>query len=80
MIESMPMGKYQKGDHVKFEVSDEQSNESEWLWLAVDSSDDEQEIVFGRLDSLPIVATDMRLGQEFAVSYEKIRDHRRFTN
>ncbi len=72
------MGKYQKGDHVKFEVSDEGSSESEWLWLEVDSSDDGRQIVFGRLDSQPIVATDMKLGQELAVNYEKIRDHRRF--
>jgi len=40
MIESTPMGKYQKGDHVKFEVSDEESSESEWLWLLVEGSDD----------------------------------------
>lgn len=79
MIESTAMGKYGKGDHVKFEVVDDHSGESEWLWLAVDSSDDEEEVVFGRLDSQPIVATDLRLGQELAVSYEKIRDHRRFT-
>jgi uncharacterized protein YegJ (DUF2314 family) len=74
------MGKYQKGDHVKFEVGGERSSESEWLWLAVDSSDDGEEIVFGRLDSQPIVATDMKLGQKLAVSYEKIRDHRSFAD
>jgi hypothetical protein len=74
------MGKYQKGDHIKFEVRDDGSSESEWLWLAVDSSDDTREIVFGRLDSQPIVITDMKLGQELAVSYDKIRDHRRFAN
>jgi uncharacterized protein YegJ (DUF2314 family) len=80
MIESTLMGKYQKDDHVKFEVSDEGSGESEWLWLLVESSDDEEEIVFGKLDSEPIVATDMRVGQQLAVSYDKIRDRRRFTN
>ena len=74
------MGKYQKGDHVKFEVSEEKSSESELLWLLVADSDDEAEIVFGKLDSEPIVATDMRMGKELAVSYEKIRDHRRFTD
>jgi hypothetical protein len=36
--------------------------------------------VFGKLDSQPVVATDMRVGQELAVSYEKVRDHRRFTD
>jgi hypothetical protein len=78
MIESTLMGKYQKGDHVKFEVNDEGSGKSEWLWLLVESSDDGQEIVFGKLDSEPIVATEMRVGQELAVSYEKVRDHRSY--
>lgn len=73
------MAKYAQGDYVKFEVVSEGS-ESEWMWLLVDSSDDEQEIVFGRLDSQPVAVTDMRLGQELAVSYEKVRDHRRFTD
>jgi hypothetical protein len=80
MIESGQMGKYQNGDHVKFEVVDEHSGESEWMWLLVATSDDEQELVFGKLDSQPIVATDMRLGQELAVSYAKVRDHRRFAD
>ncbi len=80
MIESDPMGKYRSGDHVKFEVVDDHSGESEWMWLLVDDSDDERELVFGKLDSQPIVATDMRLGQELAVSYAKVRDHRRFTD
>jgi len=48
------------------------------LWLSVHRSDDESGIVFGRLDSQPIVMTDMKLGQELAVSYGKVRDHRRF--
>jgi hypothetical protein len=78
MIESISMGKFQKGDHVKFEVADETSGKSEWMWLLVEDSDDEQKIVFGKLDSQPVVATDMRVGQELAVSYEKVRDHRRF--
>ena len=71
-------GKYKKGDHVKFEVEDEAKHESEWLWLAVDTSDDEKEIVFGKLDSAPVVATEMYVGQDLAISYDRIRDHRRF--
>jgi uncharacterized protein YegJ (DUF2314 family) len=78
MIESISMGKFQKGDHVKFEVAHEASGESEWVWLLVEDSDDVQAIVFGKLDSQPVVVTDMRVGQELAVSYEKVRDHRRF--
>ena len=76
------MGKYQKGDHVVFEISnDEGTSESELRRAACSStSDDEEEIVFGTLDSEPIVATDMGVGQKLAVSYEKVRDHRRFAN
>jgi uncharacterized protein YegJ (DUF2314 family) len=74
------MGKYKQGDHVKFEVTGSASADSEWMWLRVDDSDDDEEVVFGRLDSQPVVNTDMRLGQELAVSYKKIRDHRRFEN
>jgi hypothetical protein len=74
------MGGYQKGDHVKIEVRNEGSGEAEWVWLLVDSSDDEHELVFGRVDSRPVVASDMKLGEEFAVSYDKVRDHRRFAD
>jgi uncharacterized protein YegJ (DUF2314 family) len=72
------MGKYSKGDHVKIEAVNEQSGESEWMWLLVDRSDDVNRLVFGQLDSEPIVVTDMRLGQELAVSYDNVREHRRF--
>lgn len=72
------MSKYDKGDHVKIEVTDGASGESEWMWLLVDDCDDSAQIVFGRLDNQPIINTDMKLGQELAVSFEKVRDHRRF--
>lgn len=72
------MGRYSKGEHVKFEADSEQYGESEWMWLLVDRSDDERKLVFGRLDSDPVVITDMHLGQELAVSYDNIREHRKF--
>jgi uncharacterized protein YegJ (DUF2314 family) len=72
------MGRYNKGEHVKIEVGNDQSGESEWMWLLVDRSDDGQRLVFGKLDSEPVAITDMRLGQELAVSYDNIRDHRTF--
>lgn len=71
------MGIYEKGDHIKIEVVNEHSSESEWMWLLVDHSDDEQRLVFGQLDSEPIVATDMKRGQQLAVSYEQVRERRR---
>lgn len=72
------MGKYKKGDHVKIEVADKQFGASEWMWLLVEYSDDEQRVVFGTLDNEPIANPDMQLGQQLAVSYDKIRDHTRF--
>ncbi len=71
------MGKYSKGDHVKIEVVNERSRESEWMWLLVEKSDDDMRLVIGKLDSVPIAVADMHLGQELAVSYDQIRDHRR---
>lgn len=78
-MKSPHMGRYSKGEHVKIEVLDEQSGEREWMWLLVERSDDDARLVFGTLDSEPIAVTDMRLGQELAVSYDNIRDHRLFT-
>jgi uncharacterized protein YegJ (DUF2314 family) len=72
------MGRYNKGEHVKFEAVSTQSGESEWMWLLVERSDDDSQVVFGRLDSQPVVMTDMQLGQELAVSYGNIREHRTF--
>jgi hypothetical protein len=72
------MGKYKKGDHVKIEVEDKQFGAGEWMWMLVEYSDDEQQLVFGQLDNEPIANTDMKLGQQLAVSYDKVRDHRRF--
>ncbi|HTB12118.1 MAG TPA: hypothetical protein VK752_11125 [Bryobacteraceae bacterium] len=69
------MGKYKRGDFVKIEIRDEGSGPSEWLWLRVDHSDDDQLLVFGKLDNEPIVHIEMRLGMELAVSYENVREH-----
>lgn len=65
---------YTKGDYVKVEFRNER--EAEWMWVRVDNDDPSQRVVFGTLDSEPIVMTDLRLGQQLAVSYENIRDHR----
>jgi uncharacterized protein YegJ (DUF2314 family) len=70
------MGRYGMGDHVKIEVVNESSGESEWMWLLVERSDDRDRLVFGKLDSEPVAVTDMHLGQELAVSYDNIREHR----
>jgi hypothetical protein len=56
MVRELEMGRYQKGEHVKIEVIEDRSGVSEWVWLLVQHSDDEQRLVFGELDSEPVVA------------------------
>lgn len=63
---------------MKVEFAGGPSGETEWMWVEVHSSDDEHKILFGKLDSQPVVHTELRVGQELAVSYDKIREHRRF--
>jgi len=67
---------YAPGDYPKVEFRDEQSGEVEWMWVKVERDDPALRVVFGMLDSEPIVCTDLRLGQELAVGYDNIRDHR----
>jgi hypothetical protein len=69
------MGRFAAGDYVKVEFKDENSGESEWMWVKVREADDERRVVFGKLDNEPIVNTDLRLGMELAVSYDLIREH-----
>jgi hypothetical protein len=69
------MGKFATGDYVKVEFKHETSGESEWMWVQVRDSNDEERIVFGKLDNEPIVNTDLRLGMELAISYDLIREH-----
>ena len=66
------------GDYVKFEIKDEQSGQSEWLWLRVDRRDELNRLVFGWLDSEPVLITAaLKLGQRMAVSYDNVRDHKK---
>jgi len=69
------MARYEPGDYVKVEFLDERSGQSEWMWVKVESADDGQRIVFGRLDNQPLVNADLHLGMELAVSYDKVREH-----
>ena len=67
---------YAAGDYIKAEFRDDETGESEWMWVLVTDIDDASRVVLGTLDSEPIVMTDLHLGQELAVSYDKIREHR----
>lgn len=72
------MAKYLPGDYVKVEFTDGVEGESEWMWVCVETSDDEKRLVFGRLDNVPVVhAEKLGLGSEIAVSYDRIREHRK---
>lgn len=72
------MAKYQAGDYVKVEFKGGATGESEWMWVEVESCDDEKRVLFGRLDNTPVVHSDrLGLGTEVAVSYEKVREHRK---
>lgn len=72
------MSAFRTGEHVKVEFRDDESHESEWMWVLVDRCDDDKRVVFGKLDSQPVVHTKLKAGQELAVSYDNVRDHRRF--
>jgi hypothetical protein len=71
------MGKYNRGDHVKVEFVGRTGIDNEWMWVEVHESDDERKILFGKLDSEPVVQTALKLGQELAVSYDQVRECRR---
>ena len=77
-IAGEPTVKFESGDYVKFEIKDEKTGESEWMWLRIDYCDEPKRVVFGWLDSQPVVfTTDLKPGQHFAVSFENIREHRK---
>jgi hypothetical protein len=42
-----------------------------------DTCDDGEGILFGRLDNEPVVGTGLHLGDELAVSYDKVLEHRK---
>jgi len=71
------MPKFRQGDYVKAEFKDEATGESEWMCVVVDSFDDQEGILFGRLDNEPVVGTGLRLGDALAVSYGKVVEHRK---
>lgn len=73
------MGRYKNGDHVKVEVGGASPSDlPEWIWMLVDSSDDDRQLVFGRLDNQSIAGLGLKRGQELVVRYDKVVDHRRF--
>ena len=62
------MTSYKFGDHIEVEFTSKSSGESEWLRVKVNYADEEHELVFGILDSEPIVNTALNTGQQLAVN------------
>ena len=62
------MTRYEPSDYIKAEFRDDKTGENEWMWVRVDYADDTNRLVFGWLDSQPVVnAVDLHLGQHVAV-------------
>lgn len=77
----MMMPIYERGDYVKVEFPDEATGIGEWMWVRVHHCDDEKQLVFGTLDNEPVNDYDSKieLGSELAISYSRIRDHKKPT-
>jgi hypothetical protein len=43
------------GDYINFEFGDDQTGEPGWLWLRVDYYDNLKKLIFGWLNSEPVV-------------------------
>lgn len=73
------MGIYEAGDYVKVEFPDETTGVAEWMWIRVDRCDEERQLVYGVLDNVPLGDYNgkIRLGSELAVSFSRVRDHRK---
>lgn len=71
------MPRFQPGDYVKAEFKNEATGESERMWVVVDSCDDGAGVLFGRLDNEPLLGTALHVGDELAVSYGKVVEHRK---
>lgn len=81
----MSLGKrmptYNRGDYVKVEFPDDATGIGEWMWVRVQRCDDEKQLVFGTLDNEPVndYGDTIVHGSELAVSYSRIREHRKPT-
>lgn len=71
------MTKYERGDYIKVEFSDEATGVGEWMWVRVTACDDAKRLVFGTLDNVPVndATAKLKLGTKLAVSFDQIRQH-----
>ena len=69
---------FEQGDYVKFEMKDDKTGNSEWMWLRIDYCDESNRLIFGWLDSQPVVfGKGLELNQHLAISFDNIREHRK---
>lgn len=49
------------------------------MWVRVESSNDDECLLFGVLDNEPVLehGQDAGLGAKLAISYDKVRDHKK---
>jgi hypothetical protein len=74
----MFLAAYEPGDYVKVEFEGENGLPGEWMWVRVIECDDKRRIILGTLDNEPVLnAGELHLGQQLAVSYGKVREHRK---
>ena len=71
------MAIYERGDYVKVEFAGTARLPGEWMWVRVDRCDEDLQLIFGRLDNEPLVTTGVEVGQELAISCDKVREHRK---
>jgi hypothetical protein len=76
------MPTYERGDFIKVEFEDEVTGIGEWMWVRVQSCDEDKQLVFGVLDNTPLSrhSGKLSLGKELAISFAKIREHRKPAN
>ena len=53
------------------------NGETERMWVVVDFCDDDAGLLFGRLDNGSLLGTVLHVGDEIAVSYDKVVEHRK---
>jgi hypothetical protein len=73
------VARFDRGDYVKVEFDSEvRGLPGEWMWVRVHLCDEERQVVFGTLDNEPVVnSEDLQLGEELAIHYGKVREHRK---
>ncbi len=69
--------RYERGDYVKVEFDGANGMPAEWMWVRVDHIDEVRRLVFGKLDSEPVLTREVKVGQQIAVSFDKVREHRK---